>query len=71
MWVFDLEANRWQEIFPWSVFTHGARSNAFMTVVEDQKKIVLFGGDVSSRPNSDLWVFVIEMSLKYSHSENW
>jgi hypothetical protein len=60
MWEFDLNSKLWSEIHPGSVLTPGSRSNAFMTALEDQKKLVLFGGELASGPTSDIWLFDIE-----------
>jgi hypothetical protein len=60
MWEFDLSTNQWAEIQPGSVLTPGIRSNTYLTTLEDQRKIVLFGGDLPTGPTSDVWLFDIE-----------
>lgn len=60
MWKYDLTSKRWSQIYAGSVLTPGRRSNAFMTALKDQQKLVLFGGDTSTGPASDVWVFDLE-----------
>jgi hypothetical protein len=59
MWEFDLNDKRWREIHSPSVLNPGKRSNPFITVIEDDSKILLFGGNTYSGPISDLWEFNI------------
>lgn len=60
MWEFDLITKTWSEMHPVSILKPGPRSNAFITSFRDQRKIVLFGGDTSNGPISDIWLFDIE-----------
>jgi hypothetical protein len=60
MWKFDLENNRWTQIYTGSVLTPGLRSSPFMTTLNIQSKLLLFGGDTPSGPVSDVWLYDIE-----------
>ncbi len=60
MWEFDLNSNIWSEIHPASVLKPGPRSSPFITSLKDEDKIVLFGGDTSAGPISDVWLYDIE-----------
>lgn len=60
MWEFDLTTSRWQELYPTSILTPGPRSQAFITTLQSQNKILLFGGNTESGPVSDLWLYDIE-----------
>jgi hypothetical protein len=60
MWEFDLATNMWKEIQPATPLNPGARSDAFITVLEDTRQLVLFGGDAEGGPISDIWVFDLD-----------
>ena len=60
LWEFDLDTQRWTEIHPGVVLTPGPRSDAFMRVLQNQREILLFGGDTSTGPISDVWLYDIE-----------
>lgn len=60
MWEFDLLEKRWDEIHPVSVLKPGSRSNPFLVKIRNQRKLVLFGGDTSYGPVSDLWLYDID-----------
>ena len=58
MWKFDLTTPTWTKIHPASVLTPGPRSSSFMTTLKDDRsKILLFGGDNSNGPISDVWIY--------------
>lgn len=57
MWEFDINTNRWNEIHSSSSFSPGARSRPFITILEDSRKLLLFGGNSDAGPVSDLWVY--------------
>jgi len=38
----------------------GSRSNNFITMREESREIVMFGGDSDGGPTSDLWAYNIE-----------
>ncbi len=60
MWEFDLSTNQCAEIKPESVLTPGMRSDTYLATLEDQRKIVLFGGNLPTEPTSDVWLYDIE-----------
>ena len=60
MWEFDLSTNQLADIQPGSVLTPGMRSNAYLTTLEDRRKILLFGGNLPTGPTSDIWLYDIE-----------
>lgn len=60
MWKFDLETNRWNQIYTGSVLTPGLRSSPFMAALNNQSKLLLFGGDTPNGPVSDVWLYDIE-----------
>jgi len=60
MWEFDLATQTWSEIQPATPLNPGARSDAFITILEDARQLVLFGGDAEGGPVSDIWVFDLD-----------
>jgi hypothetical protein len=60
---FDLTKNTWEEIHPATIMSPGGRASAFLTVLEDSREIVLFGGNSESGPVSDVWVYDIESEV--------
>ncbi len=62
-WEFDLNNNTWEEIHPASTISPGNRASTFMTVLEDSRQIVLFGGNSESGPTSDVWVYDLDSEV--------
>ena len=60
IWRFDVSTNKWEELISPSRFTPGPRIAAFMQVLEDQKSILLFGGNTQKGPISDVWLLDID-----------
>ena len=60
MWEFDLNTQRWSQIHPGSIYNPGPRSDTFITALQDNKNIILFGGDTDNGPISDVWIYNIE-----------
>jgi hypothetical protein len=60
MWEFDLTDMTWNELHPSSVFKPGPRSAAHLAILEESRKIVLFGGNTESGPISDVWLYDID-----------
>ena len=60
LWEFDLSTKLWNEIRSVSAMNPGARSGAYMTVLEESRQILLFGGDTVDGPISDVWLYDIE-----------
>ena len=60
MWEFNSPTKSWNEAHPASVINPGARSAAYLTVLNstqtDDGRMVLFGGDMENGPVSDLWL---------------
>jgi hypothetical protein len=56
MWEFDLTSKTWTEMHSPGM-NPGARSRPFMTMLEDSREILLFGGDTNSGPISDVWLY--------------
>jgi hypothetical protein len=56
MWEFDLTSKSWTEIHSPGM-NPGARSRPFMTMLENSREILLFGGDTKNGPISDVWVY--------------
>lgn len=63
MWEFDLTTKSWNEIHTASVISPGARSAAYLTILEESSQIVLFGGDTESGPISDVWLYDIDSEI--------
>jgi hypothetical protein len=63
MWEFDLTKKTWSEMHPASVMKPGARSSPFLTMLEESRQIVLFGGDTESGPISDVWVYDLDSEI--------
>jgi hypothetical protein len=63
LWEFDLTTNTWEEIHPASIIGPGNRANTFITVLEDSRQIVLFGGNNDSGPISDVWVYDLDSEV--------
>jgi hypothetical protein len=58
MWEFDINNEFWNEIHPASVINPGARSAAYLTILEEEyRQMVLFGGDTKNGPVSDVWIY--------------
>lgn len=60
MWEFDLTTNRWTELHTVSELRPGPRASPFLLRLQDQRKILLFGGDTAYGPISDLWTYDID-----------
>ena len=56
----ELETSRWTQIYPGSVLTPGLRSSPFMAALNNQPKLLLFGGNTPNGPSSDVWLYDIE-----------
>ena len=59
MWQFDPQSNIWTEQIASSVLSPGPRSNPYLITLQDQNKILLFGGETKNGPVSDLWLYDI------------
>jgi hypothetical protein len=59
MWEFDMNTYRWKEIHSSPSFSPGARSRSFLTILENSRKLLLFGGNSDVGPISDLWIYEI------------
>lgn len=72
MWEFDLATQMWNEIQPATPLSPGARSDAFITVLEEARQLVLFGGDAEGGPISDIWVFDLDSeTVRFISVENY
>jgi hypothetical protein len=63
MWGFDLTTRSWNEMHPASVMRPGPRSGAYLTILEESRHLVLFGGDTDSGPISDVWVYDMDSEI--------
>lgn len=68
MWSYNLSQNEWEEIHSPSVITPGPRIGAYIHILEDENKILLYGGKNKQGPLSDLWIFDIESHMVTSSS---
>lgn len=62
-WEFDLTSKIWEEIHPASVNTPGARSSPFITILEESRQVVLFGGNSETGPISDVWIYDLDAEI--------
>ncbi len=58
-----ISTKTWNEIHPVSVMSPGDRSGPYLTVLEESRQIVLFGGDTKKGPISDVWLYDIESEI--------
>lgn len=63
MWEFDLSTKSWHEIHPASGMRPGARSGAYLTVLDESRQIVLFGCDTDTGPISDVWLYDMDSEI--------
>jgi hypothetical protein len=61
MWEYDLEENKWNEIYMLSI-NPGPRSEPFLLPLPNGN-ILLFGGITISGPISDMWEYDIENNI--------
>jgi hypothetical protein len=62
-WEFDLTTQTWEEIHPASFMNPGPRAGAFITVLEESRQVVLFGGISESGPISDVWIYELDSEV--------
>jgi hypothetical protein len=60
IWEFDLNSQKWGKLSNTSWMKPGLRLNNFMTVREQSREIVLFGGNSDGGPTSEVWSYNIE-----------
>jgi hypothetical protein len=60
MWEFDLNARLWIEMHSPATMSPGARANQFMTILDESRQVLLFGGDTGSGPISDVWLYDLD-----------
>jgi hypothetical protein len=60
VYEFDLKAREWGKLSNSSWMSPGSRSNNFITMREESREIVIFGGDSDGGPTSDVWAYNIE-----------
>lgn len=67
IWEFDLNARKWAKLSNSSWMSPGQRLNSFITIREESREIVLFGGISDGGPTSEVWGYKIEdEAVKYN-----
>jgi hypothetical protein len=67
MWEFDLDKRLWAEIHFQPNMNPGARSNPFITILDESRQVLLFGGDTEIGPISDVWLYDLDSeSVKFT-----
>jgi hypothetical protein len=60
IWKFDLEARKWSKLSNSSWMSPGPRTDSFITILEESREILLFGGISHDGPTSEVWTYEIE-----------